>query len=48
MSILALVSPEYELYSLFDALTDKDTAMRLCHKLSVYIKAQQADMFMPF
>ena len=47
ISVLALVGPEYELYALFDALTDKDTAMSICHRLSVWIKGQQADLFMP-
>ncbi|KAL0025925.1 hypothetical protein WJX77_003954 [Trebouxia sp. C0004] len=47
ISVLAFVGPEYELYALFDAMTAKDTAMRICHRLSVWIKGQQADLFMP-
>lgn len=48
ISVLAFVGPEYELYALFDTMTDKESAMRICHRLSVWIKAQQADFFMPF
>ena len=47
MSVLAYAGPEYELYALFDAMTDKETATRTCHRLSVWIKGQQADLFMP-
>ena len=47
MSALAYAGPEYELYALFDAMTDKETATRTCHRLSVWIKGQQADLFMP-
>lgn len=47
MSALAFVGPEYELYALFDAMTDKGDAMRICHRLSVWVKGQQADLFMP-
>ena len=47
MSALAYAGPEYELYALFDAMTDKDTATRTCQKLSVWIKGQQSDLFMP-
>ena len=44
---LAYAGPEYELYALFDVMTDKDSATQICHRLSVWIKGQQADMFMP-
>lgn len=47
MSALAYAGPEYELYALFDAMTDKDTATRTCQRLSVWIKGQQSDLFMP-
>ncbi len=47
MSALAYAGPEYELYALFDAMTDKETATRTCNRLSVWIKGQQADLFMP-
>ena len=47
MSALAYAGPEYELYALFDAMTDKQTATTICHRLSVWIKGQQPDLFMP-
>ncbi|KAL0035669.1 hypothetical protein WJX79_007044 [Trebouxia sp. C0005] len=47
MTALAYAGPEYELYALFDAMTDKDTATRTCQRLSVWIKGQQSDLFMP-
>lgn len=47
MATLAYASPEYELYALFDAMTSKELATKICHRLSVWIKGQQADLFMP-
>ena len=47
LSALAYAGPEYELYALFDAMTDKQTATTTCHRLSVWIKGQQPDLFMP-
>ncbi|KAK9807508.1 hypothetical protein WJX72_001125 [[Myrmecia] bisecta] len=46
-TMLAYVSPEYEVYAVYDALTDKQTAVQLCHKLGSYIKSQQTDLFVP-
>ena len=47
LTTLAYAGPEYELYALFDAMTDKPSATQICQRLSVWIKAQQADLFMP-
>ena len=47
LTALAYAGPEYELYALFDAMTDKETATRTCHRLSVWIKGQQPSLFMP-
>lgn len=47
LATLAYAGPEYELYALFDAMTDKPTATQICQRLSVWIKGQQADLFMP-
>ena len=47
LATLAYAGPEYELYALFDAMTDKESATKMCHRLSVWIKGQQADLFMP-
>ena len=44
---LAYAGPEYELYALFDSMVDKETATKMCHRLSVWIKGQQTDLFMP-
>ena len=47
LATLAYAGPEYELYALFDAMTDKLSASQICQRLSVWIKGQQADLFMP-
>lgn len=47
MSVLAFVGPEYELYGVFDAATSKDAAVKISHRLSVWVKSQQAELFMP-
>ena len=47
MSVLAFAGPEYELYAVFDAATSKDAAVKISHRLSVWIKSQQAELFMP-
>ncbi|KAL3136443.1 hypothetical protein ABBQ38_005698 [Trebouxia sp. C0009 RCD-2024] len=46
LATLAYAGPEYELYALFDAMTEKLMATQICHRLSVWIKGQQADLFM--
>ena len=47
LATLAYAGPEYELYALFDVMTDKVSATQICQRLSVWIKGQQADLFMP-
>lgn len=47
LATLAYAGPEYELYALFDAMTDKASATQICQRLSVWIKGQQADLFLP-
>lgn len=46
-ALLAFAGAEYEVYALFDALTDCATAQTITQKLSAYIKVQHADLFMP-
>ena len=46
LATLAYAGPEYELYALFDAMTDKPSATQICQRLSVWIKGQQAELFM--
>lgn len=46
LATLAYAGPEYELYALFDTMTEKVVATQICHRLSVWIKGQQADLFM--
>jgi hypothetical protein len=44
---LAYVSPEYEIYATFDPLVDKEAATGICNRLAVWVKQQQADLFVP-
>ena len=46
LATLAYAGPEYELYALFDVMTEKLMATQICHRLSVWVKGQQADLFM--
>ena len=39
--------PEYEVFALFDALAELDVAAAVCQRLCAWIKAQQADLFVP-
>ena len=46
-SVLAYASAEYEMYALFDALAQKPAIVRICQRLCAWIKAQQAELFVP-
>lgn len=39
------VTPDYELYAAFDALTDRAAAARCAAKLAEWLKAQQSELF---
>lgn len=45
--VLAYAGPEYEVFALFDALAELDAAAAVCQRLCAWIKAQQADLFVP-
>lgn len=44
-TILGFAGAEFELYAVFDALTEKRKALEICQRLSVWVKANQAAMF---
>ena len=46
-TILAFAGTEFELYAAFDALVEKSQALEICQKLSAWVKANQATLFMP-
>ena len=46
-TILAFAGTEFELYAAFDALVEKPQALEICQKLSAWVKANQATLFMP-
>ena len=43
--LLAYVGAEYEIYAAFHCLMDKAAAARTCHRLCVWLKSQQNDLF---
>lgn len=47
LSALAYASAEYEMYALFDPLAQKQAIVQICQRLCAWIKAQQAELFVP-
>ena len=47
VQVLAYAGPEYEVFALFDALAELDAAAAVCQRLCAWVKAQQADLFVP-
>ncbi len=45
--VLAYAGPEYEVFAYFDALAELDAAAAICQRLCAWVKAQQADLFVP-
>jgi hypothetical protein len=46
-TILAFAGAEFELYAAFDALVQRAHALEMCQKLSAWVKANQATLFVP-
>jgi len=46
-TILAFSGAEFELYAAFDALVLKAQALEICQRLSGWVKANQATLFVP-
>lgn len=46
-SALAYASAEYELYALFDPVSQKEVVVRICQRLCAWVKAQQSELFVP-
>ena len=45
--VLVFVAPEYELYAAFEPLIQKRVAQALCQRLTGWIKANHAALFVP-
>ena len=46
-TILAFAGAEFELYAAFDALVLRPQALEICQRLSAWVKANQATLFVP-
>ena len=46
-TLLGYASAEYELYTVFDPLVERATAVAMCQRLVAWLKTQHAQLFIP-
>ncbi len=46
-TVLAYAGPEFVLYAILQPLTTRAAALDACNALCVWLKARQADLFLP-